>query len=86
MTIPFYLVVLFFVCLDIWAVSIEMRMSTMKAKLEVAEIIDKMLARELVRIKEEVEENNGMVSSRNESGMYNRTDSERTSVNKQEME
>ena len=83
-TIPFWLVVLFFICLDIWAVSIEMRMSVMKTKLEVAEIIDKMLANELGRIKEEVED--GMVSSRTESGMCTRSDSECSTVNKQEME
>ena len=85
MTIPFYLVVLFFICLDIWAVSIEMRMSVMKERLEIAKIVESTLARELVRIKEEVE-NDGVVSSRNESGMYTRTDSECSAVNQQEME
>lgn len=81
MTIPFWLVVVFFVCLDIWAVSIEMRMSVMKEKLEIAKIIEVMLANELGRIKEEVE-NDGMVSSRSDPGMYIRPDSERTVVDK----
>lgn len=85
MTIPFWLVVLFFICLDIWAVSIEMRMSVMKEKLEIAKMVQIMLANELGRIKEEVE-NDGMVSSRAESGMCTRSDTERTAVNQQEME
>lgn len=81
MTIPFYLVVLFFICLDIWAVSIEMRMSVMKEKLEIAKMVQIMLANELGRIKEEVE-NDALVSSGSDSGMYTRSDSERTAVDK----
>ena len=81
MTIPFWVIVLFFMCLDIWAVSIEMRMSVMKEKLEIAKIIEVMLANELGRIKEEVE-NDGMVSSGTDYRMYIRSDSERTAVDK----